>query len=154
MKTALSVLQLHSNYFLTSFFKARSIHISRETKDRNAPVVTAFTPVSLLVYGVDHPSLKIFSYPSGTPGHVTHRRQPKNFFLQYLDISGRISSQAAAFPVFTAWASMINVTAVTAFSFPKCNSFMSGVVIVTEFSRYLKYSLHLSRMSFFGLALE
>ena len=118
MKTALSVIQLHSNYFLTSFFKARSIHISRETKDRKASVVIAFTPVSLLVYGVGHPSLKIFRYPSGTPGHVTNRRQPKNFFLQYLDISGRISLQTAAFPAFTAWASMINVAAVTAFSFP------------------------------------
>jgi len=48
---------------MTSFFKALDIHISKETKSRNSPVVTAFTPVSLLVHGDDQARNQL-----GTPG--------------------------------------------------------------------------------------
>ena len=146
-KTGLSVFQLRFHYFLTSFFKAFGMHNSIETKEANAPVVSAFTPVSLLVYGDDHPSLKIFRCPPRTRGHLTHRRQPKNFSVKELGISGWISSQTAAFPAFNIWTTTKHSVVVMAFSFPKCTSFMSGVVIVTGFTRYLKYSPHLPRMT-------
>jgi len=47
-------------YLAASFFKALGIHFSRETKERDSALVNAFSFVSLLVNGNDHPSLQIF----------------------------------------------------------------------------------------------
>jgi len=84
-KTALDIIQLWFNYFASSFFNALAIYVSREAKERNAPVVGAFSPVSLFVYGDDHPSLPIFG---ALPEHqanwvdLTHTCQPKNSSIQ------------------------------------------------------------------------
>jgi len=43
------------------------MHFSREGNERDALVVNAFSPVSLFVYGADHPSLKSFSAPPSYP---------------------------------------------------------------------------------------
>jgi len=52
-KTALGVLQLCFNYFAFIFFNELGIHSSWEAKERDTPVVDAFNPVSLVVYGDD-----------------------------------------------------------------------------------------------------
>ena len=68
-KTALGVLQLCFNYFALSFFNELGIHSSWEDEQRDTPVVGAFTPVSLVVYGMI--DLPIFRCPSETPWHLT-----------------------------------------------------------------------------------
>jgi len=52
-KTALGIIQLWFDYFAASFFKALGVHFSREARERDAPVVGEFTPVSLSVYRED-----------------------------------------------------------------------------------------------------
>jgi len=58
------------------------VHFSREAKERDALVVSAFSPISILEYGNDHPSVPIFRWPSRTPGHTTHTSQSKNSSIQ------------------------------------------------------------------------
>jgi len=54
------------------FSRQIGIQVSKKAKDRDAPVVNAFHPVSLYVYW-DNPSrLSIFLYPSSTPNSFTH----------------------------------------------------------------------------------
>jgi len=65
-KNALGSIRLWFNYFAASYFKALCYYFSWEAKERNAPVVGAFTPVSLFVYGDNHPSLPIFRCSSRT----------------------------------------------------------------------------------------
>ena len=74
-KTALCILQLWLHYFAASFFKALGIQLSMESKQTHVPVVSAFAPVSHLVYGDDHPSLPIFLL--STTGHLTNTSQTK-----------------------------------------------------------------------------
>ena len=50
-QTALGVRQLCFNFFALSFFNKFGIHSSWEAEQRDTPVVGAFTPVSLVVYG-------------------------------------------------------------------------------------------------------
>jgi len=52
-KTPLGVLQLCFNFFALFFFNELGIHSSWEAKQRDTPVVGAFTTVSLVVYGDD-----------------------------------------------------------------------------------------------------
>ena len=96
-KTAGAITQLWFSYFTTSSFKARSIHFSREAKERDTLAVNAFTPVSLFVYDDDHPSLSIFRRLCRT----SSQRTPFGFTI--LSISGRISSQPADFPTSEFW---------------------------------------------------
>jgi len=77
-KTALGIIQLWFIYFAASFLKALGIQFSREAKDKDATVIRAFPPVSLLVHGDDHPSWPIFRRPSRTPGRLKNTSQPKN----------------------------------------------------------------------------
>ena len=62
------------------FIKVLGMYFSWEAKERNAPVVGAFTPVSFFVHRDDHPSLPIFRCFSRTPDHLTHTSQRKNSF--------------------------------------------------------------------------
>jgi len=58
------------------------MHFSMEAKERYAPLVRVFTPVSLFVSGDDHSSsLSIFTCPPRTPGHLIHTSESKNSFL-------------------------------------------------------------------------
>ena len=52
-KTALGTIKLWFNYFPPSFYKALDVHFSRVVKERDAPVVVAWSPVSLSVYRDD-----------------------------------------------------------------------------------------------------
>jgi len=63
-KTALGIIQIWLNYFAACLFKALGImkHLSREAKDRDALVVSVFSPISIFEYGNDHPSLPIFRF--------------------------------------------------------------------------------------------
>ena len=98
--------------------------------------------------GDDHPTLPIVRCSSRTPGHLTYTSQPKNSLTKALSISGRISSQPAAFPVFSILTARETSAALRVFFHPKCTSCVFGGVTVTGFKRFLKYSLHLPRMSF------
>jgi len=46
--------QIWSSIFYGIFFRALDIHFSWEAKERDAPVVSAFSSVWLLVYGDNH----------------------------------------------------------------------------------------------------
>ena len=82
-KTTLGIIQLWFNYFAASLLNALGIYFSWEAKERNAPVVAAFTPVSFIVYGDDHTSLPIFRCSSRTPGHLTKlAHTSKNSLIQ------------------------------------------------------------------------
>jgi len=48
------------NYFAASFFKAHGIHFSRETKERDAPVVSAFSLSPLLCMRMISPVCQFF----------------------------------------------------------------------------------------------
>jgi len=76
-KTALDIVQFCFIYFAASLFKALGIHFFIEAKEQDVPAVSAFSPVSLLVYG-DHPNFPTFWCPPKTPDHLTHTSQPKN----------------------------------------------------------------------------
>jgi len=78
-KTALCVTQLWFNYFAASFCKALGVHFSREAKERNAPVVGAFIPVSLSVYWDDHDQFANLSvsFRNAVPLD-THTSQPNH----------------------------------------------------------------------------
>jgi len=62
MKTALGIIHPWFIYFKASSQKALGVHLSREAKERDAPVFSAFSPASLLMYRDD---------PSRTPGYMT-----------------------------------------------------------------------------------
>jgi len=64
-----------------------------------------------------------------------------------LSISGRISSQPAAFTAFSVLTTRKTSVAVMEFSSPKCTWCLSGDVILARTKDSLKYSLHLPRMS-------
>jgi len=98
------------------FFKALGIRLSKETKGRDAPVVSAFTPISLLVYGDNHPSLPMFLCPSRTLEHLTHMIQPKNLSVQGFEHSSPISSQTVAFTAFRVLTAGKTSSAVMVFS--------------------------------------
>ena len=103
-KTVLGVLQLRFNYFVASFFKAFGINLSKEANENDALAVDAFTPVSFLLYGDDHPSVQISRWLSRTPGLLTHTGQPRTRGFKVLSISGRILSERAfpaTFPVLS-----------------------------------------------------
>jgi len=65
-------LQLGFNYLTLSLSKVLA-KLSRTAKVRNAPVVSAFSPVSLLVYGDNHNSLPTFRYPTKFFGTLSAR---------------------------------------------------------------------------------
>jgi len=71
-KTALGIIQLGFNYFAASFYKALGVHFSREAKERDAPVVGAFTPVPLSVYRNDQ--FTTFRCPWKTQCHLSRTR--------------------------------------------------------------------------------
>jgi len=69
-------------------------------RDRYGTIVIAFSHVSLLAFGEDHPNLPIFRFHSRTTDHLTHRIQPRTpSLLKVLSISGRISSRKQSGPV-------------------------------------------------------
>jgi len=69
-RPGLVILQLRFNYLVASFFKTLGTHFFSEAKERYASAVSAFTPVSLLAYGDEHPSFPIFQCLSRTPSHL------------------------------------------------------------------------------------
>jgi len=100
---ATPMLQVWFNYIAASFSNHFAYTFPGRLR-RDATVVIAFSPASLLVYGDDHHhSLPILLCSSKTPGHLTHITKSKRTPLfKTLSISGRISSQPAAFSVLTA----------------------------------------------------
>jgi len=63
------------------FFVVLGLHLTMAAREGDAPVVNAFSPVSLLAYeDSDHHSLSIFPCPSRTLSHFTRTSQPKKYF--------------------------------------------------------------------------
>jgi len=76
-KTALGIIQLWFNYFATSLCKALGVHSFREAKERDTPVVGAFTPVSLSVHRDDQFANLSVPFQNVMPP-VTHTSQPNH----------------------------------------------------------------------------
>jgi len=81
-KTALGITQLWFNYFTLFrgiFLQGTWRTLSREAKEREAPVVCAFTPVSLSVYRDDHDQFANLSVPCQNAMLLnTHTSQPNH----------------------------------------------------------------------------
>jgi len=75
-KPALGIILLWFNY-IALFFNDLGIHSSWEAKQRDTPLVDAFTPV-YLVLGMRMITLPIFRWPFKTPWHLTHTSQPNH----------------------------------------------------------------------------
>jgi len=76
-KTALGIIQLWFNYFAASFYKALGVYFSLEAKERDAPVVGAFTPVPFSVYRDDQFANLSVPLQNAMPLD-THTSQPKH----------------------------------------------------------------------------
>jgi len=97
-KIALTILQLWFNYLAAPFLKA--IGIPRAARTKNNPVVYALTPASLSRLVMITPVCQYFdalAEHQATWHAQTSRRTPR---FKTFSISGRISSQPPAFPVF------------------------------------------------------
>ena len=71
------------NYFAACCFKAFGIYFSRETKETDALVVSAFSPVTLFLYADYHPVCQSFAtLPEHQALTMTYTSQPKKSSIQ------------------------------------------------------------------------
>jgi len=131
------------NYFQATFFKVHGIKFSRGVKKRDATASALLALFLRMGWSLQFANLSI---PFQKTTWNT-RVQQRTALLKVLNMSCRISSQPAVFPVFSAFIHMKTVAAVTAFSSPKFTSCISNGMRVTDVKRCFKrfYSLHQAR---------
>jgi len=122
-KTALRTVHIWLKYFAASFFKALGIQFSKEAEESDFLVVGAFIPTSFLCMEV---VLSVCQSFGALPVHQAtwHTRVSQRTFSRFkaFSISGRISSQLAAFPAY----SVLTVRLLWWHFLPKCTSCVSG----------------------------
>jgi len=130
-KTTFGILQLKSNFFTGSFFKALGMRFSRELK-REKPLYLVHS-YSLLVYGNNHSSLPISRCPSRPPGTWHTKASQRTPLFRALSISGWIS---AAFPTISVLTARWTSAAVMVLSCPKWTPCVSNGVELTGFKSF------------------
>jgi len=136
-KTALvHNLQIWITYFAASFFKALAIYSSRKATERDARYFVRSLFLKTGSWRI--PQFVNTSVPSWTSGHLDKWVIKRNPLFKILKISGRISSQIAAFLATSILTDSKNSATVVVF-------FSSKSVI--GFKRSFKFSLHLRMMS-------